>query len=172
MSFSDLLRLLWQSPGPSMLLQMALFYSFYSWVIFCWLYVPCLSPFICWWTLRLLPCLCYCKQHCSEHWNVWILSDCLSPDTCPGVVLLDDTLAMIWASFVAQLVKKPPAMWETWVWSPSWGRSAGGGNGNPLLYSCLEKSMGEELQCMESQTVGYNCVTNFLSFMLPMFLVF
>ena len=25
-----------------------------------------------------------------------------------------------WASLVAQLVKNPPAMWETWVQSPSW----------------------------------------------------
>ena len=26
----------------------------------------------------------------------------------------------IWASLVAQLVKNPPAMWETWVRSLSW----------------------------------------------------
>ena len=25
-----------------------------------------------------------------------------------------------WASFVAQLVKNPSAMWETWVWSLGW----------------------------------------------------
>ena len=25
-----------------------------------------------------------------------------------------------WASFVAQLVKNPPAMWKTWVWSLGW----------------------------------------------------
>jgi len=25
-----------------------------------------------------------------------------------------------WASLVAQVVKKPPAMWETWVLSLSW----------------------------------------------------
>ena len=25
-----------------------------------------------------------------------------------------------WASLVAQLVKNPPAMWESWVWSLSW----------------------------------------------------
>ena len=25
-----------------------------------------------------------------------------------------------WASLVAQLVKNPPAMWETWVPSPGW----------------------------------------------------
>ena len=25
-----------------------------------------------------------------------------------------------WASLVAQLVKSPPAMWETWVWTLGW----------------------------------------------------
>ena len=25
-----------------------------------------------------------------------------------------------WASLVAQMVKNPPAMWETWVWSLGW----------------------------------------------------
>ena len=27
---------------------------------------------------------------------------------------------------------------------PEWGRSFGGGNGNPLKYSCLEKAMDRE----------------------------
>ena len=30
------------------------------------------------------------------------------------------TLEYSWASLVAQLVKNPPAMWETWVRSLSW----------------------------------------------------
>ena len=25
-----------------------------------------------------------------------------------------------WASLVAQLVKNPPAMWDTWIWSLGW----------------------------------------------------
>ena len=29
-------------------------------------------------------------------------------------------LQYFWASLVAQLVKKPPAMWETWVQSLGW----------------------------------------------------
>ena len=33
------------------------------------------------------------------------------------------------------MVKNPPAMQETWVQSP------GGGNGNPLQYSCLGNPM-------------------------------
>ena len=35
-------------------------------------------------------------------------------------------------SSLAQTVKNPPAMWETWVPSPEEG------NDNPLQYSCLE----------------------------------
>ena len=30
------------------------------------------------------------------------------------------SLAIGWASLVAQLVKNPPTMWETWVWSLGW----------------------------------------------------
>ena len=29
-------------------------------------------------------------------------------------------LSNSWASLVIQTVKNPPAMWETWVWSPGW----------------------------------------------------
>ena len=43
---------------------------------------------------------------------------------------------------VAQLVKNPPAIQETRVLLiPGSGRSSGEGNGNPLWYSCLGKSM-------------------------------
>ena len=42
---------------------------------------------------------------------------------------------------------------------PGWKGSPGGGNGNPLQYSCLENPMGEEpggLQSMGSQRVVHN----------------
>ena len=42
---------------------------------------------------------------------------------------------------MAQTVKNLPAMQETWVRFPGWGRSPGEGNGNPLQYSCLENPM-------------------------------
>ena len=46
---------------------------------------------------------------------------------------------------MAQLVKNPSAMWETWVQSlgaiPGLGRSPGGGNSYPLQYSGLENSL-------------------------------
>ena len=46
-----------------------------------------------------------------------------------------------WASLVAQLVKNPPAMWETLVWSLGLGRSLREGKDYPLQYSGLENSM-------------------------------
>ena len=45
-----------------------------------------------------------------------------------------------WASLVAQLVKNPPAMRETWV-HPGLGRSPGEGKCYPLQYSGLENYM-------------------------------
>ena len=44
-----------------------------------------------------------------------------------------------WASFVAQLVKNPPAMRETWVQSLGWEDPEG--KGYSLQYSGLENSM-------------------------------
>ena len=42
---------------------------------------------------------------------------------------------------------------------PGWGRSPGGGNGNPLLYSCLENPWTGEpggVQSMGSQRVRHD----------------
>ena len=61
------LHLVWSLPGPSMLLWMALFHSF-LWLTLCCVCGPRrLHPFTCWWTLRSLPWLGYCKQWCCEH---------------------------------------------------------------------------------------------------------
>ena len=35
-----------------------------------------LDPLICWWALRLLPTLGYCKLCCYEHWGAQVLLDC------------------------------------------------------------------------------------------------
>ena len=72
-----------------------------------------------------------------------------------------------WASLMAQIVKNPPATWETWFLSLGLGRSPGGGEGNPVQYSCLEnphlqKSLGSSvggLQSMGLQTVRHDWVT-------------
>ena len=45
------------------------------------------------------------------------------------------------ASLVAQMVKDPPAMWETWVQFLGWKDSPAGGHSNPFQYSCLEIPM-------------------------------
>ena len=50
-----------------------------------------------------------------------------------------DGIPLLWASLIAQLVKNPPAMWETWV--RSLGLVPGEGKGYPLQYSSLENSM-------------------------------
>ena len=45
---------------------------------------------------------------------------------------------------------------------PGLGRSPGGGNGNPLQYSCQENSMDRVAQRVTVhglQRVGYNCAT-------------
>ena len=46
---------------------------------------------------------------------------------------------------MAQMVKPLPAMRETQVRSLGQEDSPGEGNGNPLQYSCLEKSMDEKI---------------------------
>ena len=45
------------------------------------------------------------------------------------------------ASQLAPVVKNPPANAGDTSSIPGWGRSPGEGNGNPLLYSCLENLM-------------------------------
>ena len=47
----------------------------------------------------------------------------------------------LWTSLVAQLVKNPPAMRETWVQSLGWEGSPGEGKDYPLHYFGLENSM-------------------------------
>ena len=56
-------------------------------------------------------------------------------------------MTTVWASQVAQWVKNPPAMQEMQADVspiPRSGKPLGGGQGNPLLYSCLENSMDRE----------------------------
>ena len=55
-----------------------------------------------------------------------------------------------WASLLAQMVKDPPAMGETWGLIPELVRSPGKGNGNSLQYSCLEIPWTEEPGVLQS----------------------
>ena len=57
------------------------------------------------------------------------------------------------------MVKNLPVNAEDMVLIPGSGRSRGGGNGNPLQYSCLENPMDRGaggLQSMELKRVRYN----------------
>ena len=47
------------------------------------------------------------------------------------------------ASLVAQTVKNPPAMQETWVGPLGWEDPFERRHGNTLQYSCLENSQGQ-----------------------------
>ena len=49
----------------------------------------------------------------------------------------------VWASLMAQMIKNPPAMKETWVQSLGWEDPLEEGTANPLLYSCLENPHGQ-----------------------------
>ena len=60
------------------------------------------------------------------------------------------SLLMFWAFLVVQMVKNLPAMWETWTQPLDGEDPPGGGHGNPLQHSCLEKSHGQS--CL----VGYS----------------
>ena len=56
------------------------------------------------------------------------------------------TMSHIQVSQVALMVKNPPANAGDIIESgliPGSGRSPGGGHGNPLQYSCLEKAQGQ-----------------------------
>ena len=77
------------------------------------------------------------------------------------------TLLRLGSSLVAHTVKNLPSVWETQVPSLDWEDPLGGGNGNPLQYSCLEHPMTEEpggLQSMASQRVGHDRATNTFTF--------
>ena len=64
---------------------------------------------------------------------------------------------------MAQKVKNPFAMRETWIRSLGWEDCPGRGRGNPLQYSCLENPLWTEepdrLQCMGLQRVGHDSAT-------------
>ena len=76
-----------------MQLQMAWFHFLSVWVvsILCvYKHMHLLYPFISRWTIRLSPCLGYCKFCCYKHRGVWIFSSySFFPGICSGLELLD-----------------------------------------------------------------------------------
>ena len=62
-----------------------------------------------------------------------------------------------WASLVAQLVKNPPAMWDTWVQSLGWEDSLE--KGKATHSSVLAWRIPWTVRSMESQRVGDECLS-------------
>ena len=77
-------------------------------------------------------------KHCFQllHLSPWIITDFIIYVNKGDKVNMGFLILMFGASLVAQMVKNLPAMQER----PGSGRS-GVGNGNPLQYFCMEKSM-------------------------------
>ena len=67
-----------------------------------------------------------------------------------------------WASLVAQMIKNPPAMWETWVRSLDWKNPLEEGMGTTPVFLPGESSWTEEpggLQSLGSQRVRHDRAT-------------
>ena len=66
------------------------------------------------------------------------------------------------ASLVAQMVKNPPEMRETWVGSLGWDDPPGGGHGNSLHSSCLENPVdgGAWWATVHEATKSWTCLSD------------
>ena len=69
---------------------------------------------------------------------------------------------LVFKGQVAQTVKNPPEMWETWAQYLGW-QYPGGGHGNPLQYSCLENPMDRGAWRGTVHGVSESDVTKWLS---------
>ena len=144
----------------SILLQTPLPYRLLNFLIFIWQYQQ-----LCRWCVVVSSCpftlSCYQMVTICPHLPIWIeeLTSLLIQninDFClnwPGfkakafLLFLYQNgfsikeITITWVFMVAQTVKNPPAMRETWVWSLGW-KDSWRKNGYPLQYSCLENPMG------------------------------
>ena len=118
-------------------------------------------PLLCGWTFWLIRCLGYCESCGPENRCVCvIMKEDFSLVLSPEVGLLDHKV--LGGSLGGSDGKE-----STWSVGdmgsiPGWGRSPGGGHGNPLQSSCLENPMDGEpggLQSMGSQRFRQNWAT-------------
>ena len=102
--------------------------------------------------------------------NEWIIFRTLVLEirSCPSYhPCLVPTQTPYRASLVAQMVKESVCNAGDPGSIPGLGRPPGGGNGNPLQYSCLENSMEPGgLQSLGSQKVGFDRETNIHTILL------
>ena len=124
----------------------------------------------------LLNLWCLWKMHWTSSSETWTLvlvllssseSACTGgdPSSIPGLGRspgegIGYPLQYSWASLVAQTVKKPPAMWDIWVWSLGWEDPLEEGmatHSSIPSWRIPEDSGG--LQSMGSQRVGHDQAT-------------
>ena len=68
------------------------------------------------------------NPHCSGsavlyivfNFQYWLKNLCKNQRPKPGITFILKTRNILWVSLVAQMIKKLPAMWETWVRSLGW----------------------------------------------------
>ena len=80
--------------------------------------------------------------HKSKNTRTYYMLYNHSQTTYPRVLIVYKALFLA-AFLVAQTVKNPPAIRQTWVWPLDWEGSLGGGHGNPLQCSCLKNPHGQ-----------------------------
>ena len=74
------------------------------------------------WATRKIPCSPFCVL--ISVWTIFVVSLPWPPLASTSSSFTDlFMLQYSWASFVAQLVKNLPAMWEAWTWSLGWDES-------------------------------------------------
>ena len=73
---------------------------------------------------------------------------------------IGDPLQYSWASLVAQMVKNPPVMQETWVQSLDREDSPGEGNGNPHFHT-LEKEMATHSSVLAGEFRGQRSLVGY-----------
>ena len=93
--------------------------------------------------------LCYSLEHAYNSAGKESACNAGDPDSIPGLGRsAGEGIGypfQYWASLVAQLVKNPPAMRETWVWSLAWKDPLAKGEATHPQYSGLENSMDYSL---------------------------
>ena len=118
-----------------MLLQMPLFHSFYDRVVFhciCVLQLP--YRFTHGRMFRLLPCLGYCKQCCSDYWVQVSFQIEVFSGYMPRSGITGSGLPWWFRHKERACSVGDPDL------NPVLGRAPREGNGYPLQYSCLENS--------------------------------
>ena len=124
LSLSEWFCSVWQSLGPSILLQIGLFHSFFMAGETGEIIYP--SKVYIAMFFSLVVKLCVCSVQSLSRVQLCDPMDCRPPCPSPTPRVDSDLRPFRWwchptiSSSVAHTVKNPPATWKTWVWSLDW----------------------------------------------------